>query len=148
MAFFDEGTPRWETCKAGGTGATAITADTEDYLLVVGSKAPNDKYTTVSLTDAAADVIYGVTGHVDSEESMDPYDYENHRLTRVKRGKKLRCRVTAAYTAANHGQKITPSATNGQEGQGVMGATGVGRIVDGETIESKHYADFFMSEEE
>ena len=50
MAFKDQGTPRWETCIAGGTGDVIVDADTDEFLLVKGDRAPGAKYATVELT--------------------------------------------------------------------------------------------------
>ena len=60
MAFKDQGTPRWDTCIAGGT---------DEFLLVKGYLVPGDKYPTVELTNHATnDRIRGVTvGGADSE---------------------------------------------------------------------------------
>ena len=272
MAFFDEGTPRWEKCIAGGSGDTAVDASTERYLLVTGSRASRADLTTVALTNAATDKIYGVTDQkgANPNEEIDPYTLSLDRNIRIKRSEKLRCRVTTAYktssatdtliasgstlnsrtyrgavstapgteagnqvillldgngdpdkfqrstgsnayqdatvaaalgatgkflgsitgaesnssgvsslaaarayfdadpsrfdasntyyyfdgtalrsltyTPSNFGNKIAPSATSGQEGWGVMGASGEGKVVGGETIDGKHYADFFFDE--
>lgn len=48
------------------------------------------------------------------------------------------------YTPGNFGNKISPSADSGQRGWGVMGSSGEGTVVSGETIDGKHYADFFV----
>lgn len=158
MAFFDEGTPRWDTCIAGGSGDDAVTATTEEFLLVEGDKDPGDKYTTVKLTNpadaAAANTmdIYGVTaGGSDTDASMDPYELKSSRKIRIKTSKKLRCRTATAYVAANHGQKVVPSHAANEKGWGNADATnGQGRIVGGETIgtgsSAKHYLDFFIDE--
>ena len=272
MGFIDEGSPRWETCEAGGSGAVLVNAETEDYLLVVGSKAPGSRQVSVQLTNTATAVIYGVTNRAKAVESVDPYSLANVREVRIKRGEKLRCRVTTPYNESvvtdalvaidatinaraykgahttapahatgnqvillldnngaassfqrsqgntayanmtvaqalgttgkflgsitgaesgssgvnslvaarayfdadtsryntrntyyyfdgsalktltytpapdNFGDKITPSAKVGQEGWGVMGSSGIGRVVDGETIDGKHYADFWFDE--
>ena len=97
MTFLDEGTPRWEDCIAGGSGPVAVNADTEDHLLVVGSKAPGARQVTVRLTNTATDVIHGVTDRVKSVESFDPFALAKGREVRIKRGEKLRCRVTTPY---------------------------------------------------
>ena len=270
MAFFDEGTPRWEKCNAGGPGDTAIGPDTERYLLVVGSKAARAALATVRLTSAATHKIYGVTDQegANPNEDIEPYNLSDDRRVRIKRRQKLRCRVTTAYkvsaatdvliasgntlnsrvyrgavsvapnaesgnqvillldsngkpntfqtstgnaayqnatvaaalgstgkflgnltgaeadsddvsslatarayfdsdpdrftasntyyyfdgtalrrlayTPGNFGNKITPSANSGQRGWGVMGNSGEGNVVGGETIDGKHYADFFV----
>ena len=270
MAFLDEGSPRWEKCIAGGLGDTAISADTERYLLVVGSRTARADLTTVVLTSVATQKIYGVTDQegANPNEDINPYNLSLDRRIRIKRRQKLRCRVTKAYrvssavdtliasgstlnsrtyrgavstapgteggnqvillldnngnpdtfqtstgnaayqnatiaaalgstgkflgsiagaeadsggvsslatakayfdtdpsrfttsntyyyfdgtalrsvvyTPGNFGNKISPSATSGQEGWGVMGNSGEGRVVDGETIDGKHYADFFI----
>ena len=146
MAFLDEGKPRWEDCEAAGSGDTQITATTEEFLLVTGTKAPGDKYTKCELTNAADDVIFGVTRHVSPKMAYDPYIHKKIRMVSVKRGEKLRCRVKVAYTAANFGKKIVPSANSGEEGWGIIGDSGIGRVVDGETIDGKHYADFWYEE--
>ena len=143
MAFKDEGTPRWETCHA----STGIDADTDEFLLVEGDRTAGAKYATVQLANATAEIIKGVTAGVDTEETMDPYDLATSRKIRVKTSKKLRCRTATAYVVANYGQVVQPDDTSGQEGWGVAHATvGQGRIVDGETIDSVHYLDFFLDE--
>lgn len=48
------------------------------------------------------------------------------------------------YTPGNFGNKISPSANSGQRGWGIMGDSGEGKVVGGETIDGKHYADFFV----
>ena len=270
MAFLDEGTPRWEKCNAGGPGDTAIDADTERHLLVVGSKAGRAALATVRLTSAATHKIYGVTDQegANPNEDIEPYTLSLDRRIRIKRRQKLRCRVTTAYKASsatdaligpgsalngrvyrgavsvapnaesgnqvillldsngdpavfqistgnaayqnasvaaalgstgkflgsltgaeagsddvlslatarayfdanpdqftasnayyyfdgtalrrvvytpgNFGNKISPSANSGQRGWGVMGNSGEGKVVSGETIDGKHYADFFV----
>ena len=37
MAFLDEGTPRWDTFRQGGSGNTAVNSLTDDYLLAKSS---------------------------------------------------------------------------------------------------------------
>lgn len=147
MAFKDEGQPRWETYDAGGSGDTAVTASTPSHLLVKGSRAVGAKYKKAALTSAATDTIDGVIDHVRSEETTDPYENIDIRQVRVKRSKKLRCRVDAAYAAANYGQSIAPSADSSQRGWGTFSATYNGTFVDGgETIDGVHYADFWKDE--
>ena len=148
MAFKDEGTPRWETCIAGGSGDTAVSADTDEFLLVEGDRTVGAKYATVQLTNHATnDVIRGVTAGVDTEETMDPYDLLSSRKTRIKTSKKLRARTNTAYTAADYDSRVAPDATAGREGfVAVVSSGGQGRVVDGETINSRHYLDFFLDE--
>ena len=145
MAFKDEGTPRWETCEAGGTGGVAVDADTDEFLLVLGDRAAGAKYATVQLTTAATEIIKGVTAGVDSDETMDPYELTTSRKVRIKTSKKLRARTATAYVVANYGQTVIPDATN--DGYVATHATdGVGRVVGGETIGTRHYLDFFLDE--
>lgn len=148
MAFLDEGTPRWTDClQSGGSGATAITGATDDNLLVVLSRAVGAKYDTANLTTAATDVIAGVTAGADSFESPDPYSNASPKLVRVKTSEKMRVRTATAYVAANYGKGIAADQTTNQEGWAIVAATGgVGRIVGGETIDGKHYLDFWMNE--
>ena len=149
MAFKDQGTPRWDTCIAGGTGDVAVNADTDEFLLIKGDLAPGAKYPTVELTNHATnDKIRGVTaGGVDDEATMDPYDLTETVKLRVKTSKKLRARSSAAYAAADYGRRIAPDATSGNEGYvSAVTSGGVGRCVGGETIDSVHYKDFFLDE--
>jgi hypothetical protein len=147
MAFKDEGTPRWETCEAGGSGDTVVNADTDEFLLVKGDRAAGAKYATVELTDLATEIIKGVTRGVDSEETMDPYELSTSRKVSIKTSKKMRARTATAYVVANYGQTVVPDATAGNEGYVDAHATdGVGRCVGGETIDTRHYLDFFLDE--
>ena len=149
MAFFDEGTPRWGSYEQGGTGVTAVTSETPEYRLVTASRAVGAKYDKVALTNAATDVIEGVTAGADDYASIDPYTTppSNVKLTRIKTSQKLRVETATAYVAANKGKGINPDATSGNEGMAVVAATGgTGRIDGGETIGTKHYLDFWMNE--
>ena len=148
MAFKDQGTPRWETCIAGGTGDVIVDADTDEFLLVKGDRAPGAKYATVELTNHATnDRIRGVTSGVDSEETTDPYELATSRKVRVKTSKLLRARTDTAYVAADFDRRVAPDATSGQEGYvATVTSGGVGRCVGGETINSIHYLDFFLDE--
>lgn len=147
MAFLDEGQPRWDTYKQGGTGDTAVTSDTERWLLVTATKAPTDKYATVALTSAATDVIEGVTDGGDDFNSTDPYTREDQKLVRVKTGSKIRVRSATAYASANRNKGIAPSAAADQDGWATVASTGgYGRIVGGETVGAKHYLDVWVDE--
>ena len=147
MAFLDEGHSRWTEYVQSGSGNTAIDSDTEDWLLVKGSQATTDKYRAAQLTNAATDVIDGVTQGADDFKSIDPYKPEEHNLVRVKTAEKLRVRTATAYVATDYGKGIAPDATSGNEGFATVAATaGTGRIVGGETIGTKHYLDFWMNE--
>lgn len=147
MGFLDEGNSRWETVAQSGSGSAQITGATEDNLLVVLSKAPTDKYKAAKLTTAATDNFHGVTAGADDFDSQDPYDKANHKLLRVKTSEKLRVRTATAYVSANYGKGVAADATSGQEGWGTVAATGgKGFIVDGETIGTAHYLDFWMEE--
>lgn len=147
MAFIDEGTPRWDTFEAGGTGDTAVDSSTEANLLVVGSKGTTDKYEKVALTSAAIDDFCGVTDKVDGFNSDDPYKLTSLKLVRVKTSKKLRVRTDTAYVAADYNKSIVADATSGKQGYGVVSSTnGKGRVVGGETIGTKHYLDFWLDE--
>ena len=151
MAFLDEGTPRWDTCRQGGSGVTVVNSLTEENLLVKGSKPVGEKYERVALTNAATDVIKGVTAGQDDFNSDDPYELTEFGICRVKTAQKLRVRTATAYVAANYGKGINPDATTGQEGWATVAATGgTGRIAGGETIgtggTAKHYLDFWMDE--
>lgn len=147
MAFFDEGTPRWEKCTAGGTGGTAVDASTKRWSLVIGSVAnTGDKLATVALTNVAAQKPYGVIDQdgADDNETMDPYTLSSARRVRVKRSEKLRVRADAAYATTNFGQQIKPTTTAGVAEAVASG--GFGRIVGGETIGTDHYYDFWVDE--
>lgn len=147
MAFLDEGQPRWDTYKQGGTGNTAVTSETERWLLVTATKAPTDKYATVKLTNATTDVIEGVTDGGDDFNSTDPYTLKDQKLIRIKTGKKIRVRSATAYVASNRNKGITPSAAANQQGWVTVASTGgYGRIIGGETIGSKNYLDVWVDE--
>ena len=147
MAFLDEGTPRWEKCNAGGANATAVTASTPRYSLLVGSHAAvTDKLATVALANVATQKPYGVLdqGGADTNETMDPYTLKSSRKCRVKRSEKLRVRADAAYTAGDFGNQIKPTTVAGVAESVASG--GFGKIVGGETIGSNHYYDFWIDE--
>lgn len=152
MAFLDEGTPRWDTCRQSGSGGAAVNSLTESNLLVVGNKVVGEKYERVALTTAATDIIKGVIdGTPDDFNSTDPYTSESFGLVRIKTSEKMRVRTATAYVASDYGKGINPDATTNQEGWAVVASTGgTGRIVGGESIGSganiKHYLDFFMDE--
>ena len=147
MAFLDEGTPRWDTYEQGGTGVTAVTSTTPEYRLVTASRAAGAKYDKVALTNAATDVIEGVTAGADDFNSVDPYELKDVKMCRVKTSEKLRVETATAYVAANKGKGINPDATSGNEGMAVVAASGgTGRIAGGETIGTKHFLDFWMNE--
>ena len=151
MAFFDEGTPRWEKCVAGGTGGTAVGTSTKRYSLLVGSQ-PNakDKYTTVALTNTTSQKPYGVLDQEGADENatMDPYTLESNRKCRVKRSEKLRVRGNEAYAVAKFGMQIKPTATAGVAEAVASG--GFGKIVGGESVTvdgtTEHYFDFWIDE--
>lgn len=146
MAFLDEGQPKWETCRQGGSGGTAVNSNTDSNLLVTGSKAVGEKYERVALTNATTNVIKGVIdGKPDGFNSTDPYTNGRFGLVRVKTAEKMRVRTATAYTASDKGKGINPDAAN--IGYAVVAATGgTGRIDGGETIDGKHYLDFWMNE--
>ena len=147
MAFYDEGTPRWEKCNAGGANTTAVTASTPRWSLVVGSQAAaTDKLATVELANATTERPYGVLDQegADKNETMDPYTLKSSRKCRIKRSEKLRVRASAAYATSMFGQQIRPTTTPGVASAVASG--GFGRIVGGETIGSNHYFDFWIDE--
>ena len=147
MAFLDEGTPRWEKCTAGGSGDTAVAANTPRWSLLVGTKPGlTDDLTTVALTDAATQKPYGVLDQDGSDKNptMDPYSLKSARRCRVKRSEKLRVRASAAYATTMFGQQIKPTTTAGVAEAVASG--GFGKIVGGETIGTNHYFDFWIDE--
>ena len=147
MAFFDEGTPRWEKCIAGGASNTAVSTSTPRWSLLLATDASaNDKYKTVALTNVATAKPYGVLDQdgADNNETIDPYTLKNSRKCRVKRSEKLRVRADAAYATTDFGAQIKPTTTPGVAEAVASG--GFGRIVGGETVDGVHYYDFWIDE--